>query len=47
MKLTKIDAKVSELVLKCTKSEPNHAIKSKLATKVVNLELKIDMQYAH
>jgi hypothetical protein len=44
-KLTKIDAKLMELVLKCTKSKLNHAI-SKLATKVGNLELKIDMQYA-
>ncbi len=42
--LTKIDAKVLKLVLKYTKSKSN-AI-SKLATKVGNLELKIDMQYA-
>jgi hypothetical protein len=44
-KLPKIDAKVLELVLKCTKSKLNHAI-SKLATKVGNLGLKIDMQHA-
>jgi hypothetical protein len=43
-KLTKIDAKLRELVLKCTKGKLNYAI-SKLATKVGNLELKIDMQY--
>jgi hypothetical protein len=33
-----------ELVLKCTKSELNHAI-SKLANEVGNLELKINMQF--
>ncbi len=43
-KLTKIDAKLMKLVLKCTKSKLNHAI-NKIATKVGNLELKIDMQY--
>ena len=43
-KLTKIDAQLMKLVLKCTKSELNHAI-SKLAIKVGNLEQKIDMQY--
>ncbi len=43
-KLTKIDAKLMELELKCNKSELNHAI-SKLATKVGNLEQKIDMQF--
>jgi hypothetical protein len=43
-KLTKIDAKLNELVLKHTKSKLNHAI-SKRATKVGNLELKIDMQF--
>ena len=43
-KSPKIDAKVLELVLKRTKSKLNHAI-SKLATKVGNLGLKIDMQY--
>ncbi len=42
-KSLEIDAKVLELVLKCTKSKLNHAI-SKLATKIGNLELKIDMQ---
>jgi hypothetical protein len=44
-KSPKIDAKVLELVLKRTKSKLNHAI-SKLATKVGNLGLKINMQYA-
>jgi hypothetical protein len=44
-KLTKIDTKLIELVLKCTKSELNHVI-SKLATKAGNLELEIDVQYA-
>jgi hypothetical protein len=44
-KLTKIDAHLMKLVLKCTKSKLNHAI-SKLATKVGNLELDIDMQHA-
>jgi hypothetical protein len=34
-----------QLVLKCTKSELNHAI-SKLATKAGNIELKIDVQSA-
>ncbi len=43
-KLTKIDAQFMELVLKCTKSKPNHAI-SKLATKVGNLKVKINMQF--
>ncbi len=43
-KLTKIDAQLMELVLKCNQSELNHAI-SKLATKVGNLELKIDVQF--
>jgi hypothetical protein len=43
-KLSKIDAKLMELELKSTKSEVNHAM-SKLATKVGNLELKIDMQF--
>jgi hypothetical protein len=33
-----------KLVLKCTKSKLIHAI-SKLATKVGNLELNIDMQF--
>jgi hypothetical protein len=33
-----------ELLLKCTKCKLDNAI-SKLATKVGNLELKIDMQY--
>jgi hypothetical protein len=41
-KLTKIDTKVMELVLKCTKSKLNHAI-SKLATAAGNLELEIDV----
>ncbi len=44
-KLTKIDTKLMELVLKYTKREPNNAI-SKLATKAGNLELEIDVQYA-
>jgi hypothetical protein len=43
-KLTKIDAKLMELVLKCTNSKLNHAI-SKLATKVGKLELRNDMQF--
>jgi hypothetical protein len=43
-KLTKIDTKLMELVLKCTNCKLNHAI-SKLATKVGNLELRIVMQY--
>jgi hypothetical protein len=41
-KLTKIDAKLMELVLKCTKSKLNHVI-CKLATKAGNLELEIDV----
>ena len=45
-KLMKIDAKVMELVLKCTKNKLNHAV-CKLATKVGNLGLKIDMQCLH
>ncbi len=45
-KLPKIDAKLMELVLKCTKSKLSHAV-CKLATKIDNLGLKIDMQYAH
>jgi hypothetical protein len=44
--LPKIDAKVvPDLVLKCTKSKLNHAIR-KQATKVGSFGLKIDMQYA-
>jgi hypothetical protein len=43
-KSTKIDATFMESELKCTKSKLNNAI-SKLATKVVNLELKINMQF--
>jgi hypothetical protein len=39
-----IDAKVLELVLKCTKNEKACYI-GKLATKIGNLELKIDTQY--
>ncbi len=35
-----------ELVLKCTKNKLNHAV-CKLATKVGNLGLKIDMQCLH
>jgi hypothetical protein len=41
----KVDTKLIELVLKCTKSKLDHAI-IKVATKAGNLELKIDMQYA-
>ncbi len=44
-RLTKIDTKLMELVLKCTRSKINNAI-SKLATKAGNLELEIDVQYA-
>jgi hypothetical protein len=43
-KLTKVDTKLMELVLKCTKSELNQAI-CKLAIKAGNSELKISMQY--
>ncbi len=41
----KIDAKLMELKLKCTKSELNYAISKLATTKVGNLELKIDMQF--
>jgi hypothetical protein len=44
-KLTKVDTKLMEVVLKCTKSELYQVI-SKLAIKAGNLELKIGMQYA-
>ena len=43
-KSMKIDAKVMELVLKCTKSKQNYAI-SKSATKAGNLEIEINVQY--
>ncbi len=44
-KASKIDNKLMELMLKCTKSKLSHAV-CKLSTKVGNLGLKIDMQYA-